>query len=99
MTSGVANKEFSNVHFADRDYNFAYKCWKSNVYFNKEGNRKYDTSPKQIVLSVLKLALGLGYGLIFYTNPMYAKMDFMYVLVGIFSTGTFFIYKFIKKKF
>ena len=29
-----------------------------------DASEKYDTSPKQIVLSVLKLALGLGYTLI-----------------------------------
>ena len=53
MTSGVANKEFSNVHFADRDYNFAYKCWKSNVYFNKEGNRKYADNPNSYKIALL----------------------------------------------
>ena len=46
---------------------------------------------KRTKSSIWMLALGLGYGLIFYTNPMYAKMDVMFVLVGIFSTGTFLI--------
>ena len=46
---------------------------------------------KRTKSSIWMLALGLGYGLIFYTNPMYAKMDVMCVLVGIFSTGTFLI--------
>ena len=46
---------------------------------------------KRTKSSIWMLAVGLGYGLIFYTNPMYAKMDVMTVLVGIFSTGTFLI--------
>jgi hypothetical protein len=46
---------------------------------------------KRTKSSIWMLAIGLGYGLFFYTNPMYAKMDFMFVLVGIFSTGTFLI--------
>lgn len=46
---------------------------------------------KRTKSSVWMLLLGLGYGLIFYTNPMYAKLDVMFVLVGIFSTGTFLI--------
>ena len=46
---------------------------------------------KRTKSGIWMLALGLGYGLIFYTNPMYAEMQVMYVLVGIFSTGTFLI--------
>jgi hypothetical protein len=46
---------------------------------------------KRTKSSIWMLAMGLGYGLFFYPNPMYAKMDFMFVLVGIFSTGTFLI--------
>ncbi|MFT6870845.1 MAG: hypothetical protein ACJA2L_002123 [Polaribacter sp.] len=46
---------------------------------------------KRTKSGIWMLALGLGYGLIFYTNPMYAEIDVMMVLVGIFSTGTFLI--------
>jgi len=46
---------------------------------------------KRTKSGIWMLAAGLLYGLFFYPNPMYAKMDFMYVLVGIFSTGTFLI--------
>ncbi|WP_298779622.1 DUF5687 family protein [uncultured Polaribacter sp.] len=46
---------------------------------------------KRTKSSIWMLAMGLGYGLFFYTQPMYLKMEFMYVLVGIFSTGTFLI--------
>ena len=46
---------------------------------------------KRTKSSIWMLAMGLGYGLFFYTNPMYTKMDVMFVLVGIFSTGTFLI--------
>lgn len=37
------------------------------------------------------LLMGLAYGLFFYPNPIYADKVYMYVLVGIFSTGTFLI--------
>jgi len=46
---------------------------------------------KRTKSGIWMLAVGLLYGLFFYPNPMYAKMNFMYVLVGIFSTGTFLI--------
>jgi hypothetical protein len=46
---------------------------------------------KRTKSGIWMLAIGLLYGLFFYPNPMYAKMEFMYVLVGIFSTGTFLI--------
>ncbi len=46
---------------------------------------------KRTKSGIWMLALGLGYGLIFYTSPMYAEIDVMMVLVGIFSTGTFLI--------
>ena len=46
---------------------------------------------KRTKSGIWMLALGLGYGLIFYTNSMYAEIDVMMVLVGIFSTGTFLI--------
>jgi len=46
---------------------------------------------KRTKSSIWMLAVGLLYGLFFYTNPMYLKLEFMYVLVGIFSTGTFLI--------
>ncbi|TXD50592.1 MULTISPECIES: DUF5687 family protein [unclassified Polaribacter] len=46
---------------------------------------------KRTKSGIWMLALGLGYGLIFYTNPMYAEIDVLMVLVGIFSTGTFLI--------
>lgn len=46
---------------------------------------------KRTKSGIWMLAFGLGYGLIFYTNPMYAEIDVLMVLVGIFSTGTFLI--------
>ena len=46
---------------------------------------------KRTKSGIWMLAAGLLYGLFFYPNPMYAKMDFMYVFVGIFSTGAFLI--------
>jgi len=46
---------------------------------------------KRTKSSVWMLLLGLGYGLFLYTNPVYKDMNFMFVLVGIFSTGTFLI--------
>ena len=46
---------------------------------------------KRTKSGIWMLAAGLLYGFFFYPNPMYAKMDFMYVFVGIFSTGTFLI--------
>ena len=46
---------------------------------------------KRTKSSTWMVAVGLLYGLFFYPNPVYADMDFMYVLVGIFSTGTFLI--------
>lgn len=41
--------------------------------------------------SVWMLVLGLLYGLIFYPNPTYAKMEWFYIFVGIFVTGIFLI--------
>ncbi|MGK0413043.1 MAG: hypothetical protein ACJA1B_001245 [Polaribacter sp.] len=46
---------------------------------------------KRTKSGIWMLAVGLGYGLIFYTQEIYANMTAMYVLVGIFSTGTFLI--------
>lgn len=46
---------------------------------------------KRTKSGIWMLAVGLSYGLFFYPNPAYAGMEFMYVLVGIFSTGTFLI--------
>jgi hypothetical protein len=46
---------------------------------------------KRTKSSVWMIAMGLLYGLFFYPNPAYAGMEFMYVLVGVFSTGTFLI--------
>ena len=46
---------------------------------------------KRTKSGIWMLAAGLLYGLFFYPNPMSAKMDFMYVFVGIFSTGAFLI--------
>ena len=46
---------------------------------------------KRTKSSIWMLALGLGYGLIFYTNPVYEDIEVMCVLVGVFSTGTFLI--------
>lgn len=46
---------------------------------------------KRTKSSVWMVAIGLLYGLFFYPNPAYAGMDFMYVFVGVFSTGIFLI--------
>ena len=46
---------------------------------------------KRTKSSVWMIAMGLLYGLFFYPNPAYEGMEFMYVLVGVFSTGTFLI--------
>ena len=46
---------------------------------------------KRTKSGIWMLAVGLLYGLFFYPNPMYADKEFMFVLVGIFSTGTFLI--------
>ncbi|PQJ79853.1 DUF5687 family protein [Polaribacter porphyrae] len=46
---------------------------------------------KRTKSGIWMLAIGLLYGLFFYPNPVYADMEFMYVLVGIFSTGTLLI--------
>ena len=46
---------------------------------------------KRTKSSVWIIAMGVLYGLFFYPNPIYAGMEFMYVFVGIFSTGTLLI--------
>jgi hypothetical protein len=46
---------------------------------------------KRTKSSIWMLAMGLAYGLFFYPQAMYKDKEFMYVLVGIFSTGTFLI--------
>jgi hypothetical protein len=46
---------------------------------------------KRTKSSVWMIAMGLLYGLFFYPNPAYEGMEFMYVFVGVFSTGTFLI--------
>ena len=46
---------------------------------------------KRTKSGIWMLAVGLLYGMFFYPNPMYADKEFMFVLVGIFSTGTFLI--------
>ena len=46
---------------------------------------------KRTKSSVWMLLGGLLYGLVFYIQPMYDKMNIIFVLVGIFSTGTFLI--------
>ena len=46
---------------------------------------------KRTKSSVWMIAMGLLYGLFFYPNPAYKGMEFMYVFVGVFSTGTFLI--------
>ena len=46
---------------------------------------------KRTKSSIWMLAMGLGSGLFFYTNPIYADIEVMCVLVGVFSTGTFLI--------
>ncbi len=49
------------------------------------------TRNKRTKSSFFILIIGLLYGLFFYPQPMYRDMVFMYVLVGIFSTGAFLI--------
>lgn len=44
---------------------------------------------KRTKSSIWMLVVGLLYGLIFYTQPIYADMEVIFVLVGIFSTGAF----------
>ena len=46
---------------------------------------------KRTKSSTWMLGMGLAYGLFFYPQPIYKDMEFMYVLVGVFSTGTFLI--------
>ena len=46
---------------------------------------------KRTKSSTWMILIGLLYGLIFYPQPIYKEMQFMYVFVGIFSTGTFLI--------
>ena len=46
---------------------------------------------KRTKSSVWMVAVGLLYGLFFYPQPVYKDLEIMYVLVGIFSTGTFLI--------
>ena len=49
------------------------------------------TRNKRTKSSFFILIIGLLYGLFFYPQPMYRDMVFMYVLVGVFSTGAFLI--------
>lgn len=44
---------------------------------------------KRTKSSLWMLLMGLLYGLVFYTQPIYADMEVIFVLVGIFSTGIF----------
>ena len=44
---------------------------------------------KRTKSSLWMLLMGLLYGLIFYTQPIYADKEWVFVLVGIFSTGIF----------
>tara|TARA_B110000503_G_scaffold117806_1_gene178137 strand:- start:1167 stop:2633 length:1467 start_codon:yes stop_codon:yes gene_type:complete len=46
---------------------------------------------KRTKSGIWMLLMGLLYGLFFYPQPAYKDVEFMYVLVGIFSTGTFLI--------
>jgi len=41
--------------------------------------------------SAFIVLIGALYGLIFYTNPIYAKMPWIFAFVGVFSTGVFLI--------
>ncbi len=41
--------------------------------------------------SVFMIVFGILYGLIFYPNPTYAKMEWFYIFIGIFTTGIFII--------
>ena len=53
MTSVEANKEFSLRHIPNRNYNFAYKCWESKVYYNKDGNRQYAQNSEAFKVALL----------------------------------------------
>ena len=53
MTSVEANKEFSLRHIPNRSYNFAYKCWESKVYYNKDGNRQYAQNSEAFKVALL----------------------------------------------
>ncbi len=44
---------------------------------------------KRTKSSLWMLLMGLLYGLVFYTQPIYADIEVIFVLVGIFSTGIF----------
>jgi len=46
---------------------------------------------KRTKSGIWMLLMGLLYGLFFYPQPTYKDVEFIYVLVGIFSTGTFLI--------
>ncbi len=65
MTSVVAHKDFSVQHIPNRTYNFAYKCWESKVFFNKDGNRKYSIKNADLIRSISefteKQVLNFGY--------------------------------------
>ncbi|WP_346883522.1 DUF5687 family protein [uncultured Algibacter sp.] len=46
---------------------------------------------KRTKTSIWMLAIGLLYGLFFYTQPTYLAMPWFYVFIGVFSTGIFLI--------
>jgi len=49
------------------------------------------TRNKRTKSSYFILILGLLYGLFFYPQPIYADKEFLYVFIGVFSTGAFLI--------
>lgn len=53
MTSIVGSKEFSLEHIPSRNYNFAYKCWESEVYYNDNGLRQYLSNPEGYKIALL----------------------------------------------
>ena len=54
MVSAVADRDYSLVHYPDREYQFASECWESNVYYNLDGNRKYSENPNAIKIALLE---------------------------------------------
>ena len=94
MTSGISNKDYSIVHIPNRNYNFAYECWESNVFYNENGNRKYSDNPKAIKIALLgdsmteNAQLSDGYDM---GSLLQMKLGNKYEVTnyGVFSTGIY----------
>ena len=94
MVSAVANKEYSIIHFPNRNYNFSSECWESKVFYNKEGNRKYANNPKGLKIALLgdsmtenaQLSDGFDLG-----SLLQKKLGDNYEVTnfGVFSTGIY----------